>query len=185
MALQVTKSGMCGCGYMKLVRSDSCWAYLSQRDPRTIRPNPQPSKYYRTEDSAAPEKKKKKPVQSFADNVDYIPDFLYDESTARAVIATRCQFGWPKVSIPATCLYVDADNLANLELLPSNETTPAVILRAKLKHSVDNATRATDVVTQGLDVVESSKRKVWLKMNKSLIRFWSASDCFTDNQTLR
>jgi len=132
-----------------------------------------------------PPKKKKKPVQSFADNVDYIPDFLYDESTARAVIATRCQFGWPKVSIPATCLYVDADNLANLELLPSNETTPAVILRAKLKHSVDNATRATDVVTQGLDVVESSKRKVWLKMNKSLIRFWSASDCFTDNQTLR
>lgn len=108
----------------------------------------------------------KRPVQSFTDNVDYIPDFLRGESTARAVIATRCQFGWPKLSIAATCLYIDAENLTNIEPSFTNQATPTVIIRAELKHAGDNATKATKLITQGLDVVESSKQKARLKMNK-------------------
>lgn len=97
--------------------------------------------------------KEQKTIQSFIDNVDYIPDFLRGESTARAVVATRCQCGWPKLSIAAICLYVDAGNLTNIEPSLTNQVTPAVIIRAKLKHAVDNVTRATELITQGLGVV--------------------------------
>lgn len=108
-------------------------------------------------------------MQDFADRVDYIPAFLCSESTARGVIATRCQFGWPQISVPVTCLFIDSDKLGNLpSLASSNQEIPVVIIRAGLEYLNDNVARASELVEVGLDdIVERSQRKSRLRMNRT------------------
>lgn len=110
----------------------------------------------------------RKPVQDFADRVDYIPAFLCSESTARGVIATRCQFGWPQISVPVTCLFIDSDKLGNLPSLASNQDIPVVIIRTELENLNDNVARASELIAADVDdIVERSQRKSRLRMNRT------------------
>ena len=102
------------------------------------------------------------------DQVDYIPSFLCSESTARGVIATQCQFGWPRISVPVTCLFIDSDKLGNSLSLASNQDIPVVIIGAELEHLNDNVARASELIAAGLDdIVERSRRKNQLRMNRT------------------
>ncbi|KAH8690502.1 hypothetical protein BGW36DRAFT_364078 [Talaromyces proteolyticus] len=82
------------------------------------------------------------PVEPLDEDLPYIPDFLRGSSTARAVVATRCRFGWPRLSVDFLCLYVDADDTTGLENSIASLIELLIIKEAKLCHTVDDSSEA-------------------------------------------
>jgi hypothetical protein len=61
------------------------------------------------------------PIKPLDADLQYVLDYLRQEASARAVIATSSLFGWENLYVQCICLYVDADATQSLvELVTSH-----------------------------------------------------------------
>ncbi|CRG85502.1 hypothetical protein PISL3812_02556 [Talaromyces islandicus] len=108
----------------------------------------------------------RQPVQPLDDDLSYIPDFLCGNSTARAVLATRCRFGWQRSSVYCLCLFVDADDTTFLENSITSLTEVVIIQHTKLRHAADNLSEAQKLLEpEGMSGSEIIKRRYNLRKN--------------------
>ncbi|KAJ5181127.1 hypothetical protein N7491_000681 [Penicillium cf. griseofulvum] len=106
------------------------------------------------------------PIQPFDEDLPYISDFLRGSKTARAVVATRCKFGWPQLSIDCICLYVDDDDTTGLDAFLASEKVPVVVMKAQFSHAMDDVSKAQQFLEpSGLNKLELSKRRCLLRKN--------------------
>ncbi|KAJ5962655.1 hypothetical protein N7501_007596 [Penicillium viridicatum] len=104
------------------------------------------------------------PVQPFDEDLSYISDFLRGSNTARAVVATRCKFGWPRLSIDCIYLYVDDDDTTSLDAFLASEKVPVVVTKAQFSHAMDDVPKAQQFLEPpGLNEFELSERRCLLR----------------------
>ncbi|QKX58014.1 uncharacterized protein TRUGW13939_05134 [Talaromyces rugulosus] len=107
------------------------------------------------------------PVQSLDEDLPYISDFLRGNGTARAVAATRCKFGWERLSVDCLCLYVDADDTTSLENSVTSLADLAMIRESKLCHTGDSLSEAQKLLAPtGITELALKERMYDLRQNR-------------------
>ncbi|KAJ9313595.1 hypothetical protein DTO271D3_6099 [Paecilomyces variotii] len=108
----------------------------------------------------------RQPIQPLDEDLPYISEFLRGTNTARAVVATRCMFGWPQLSLHCMCLYVDAEDTSYLANLVASQAEPGVVVKAELCDIADYMSSAQDILGfSGLSRLEHSERRYSLRKN--------------------
>jgi hypothetical protein len=100
-------------------------------------------------------------------DLSYVVDYLRQEASARAVIATSSRFGWEDLCVQCICLYVDADTTQSLAESAAVQSIPIIILEGELIHATASIEAATRLV-EGPDPDELaiSERKSILRRNR-------------------
>lgn len=102
----------------------------------------------------------RQPVQPLDEDLPYIPEFLRTSSIARAVVATRCKFGWERLSVDCLCLYVDAEDTTSLENSIRERTDLVIIKKTKLHHAADSMSAVQKLLAPtGLSNFELRERR--------------------------
>ena len=108
------------------------------------------------------------PLKLVKEDFRFVVDFLRANPSSRSVVASTSKFGFPTLSINCICLYVDADDIADLSAFVASSNTITAIVNANLCAIVNNCREAARnlVEPSGLDKVQLSERLWELRKNK-------------------
>ncbi|KAN0070335.1 hypothetical protein V8E54_011916 [Elaphomyces granulatus] len=72
------------------------------------------------------------PLKLVKEDFRIVVDFLRANPSSRSVVASTSKFGFPTLSINCICLYVDADDIADLSAFVASSNTITAIVNANL-----------------------------------------------------
>lgn len=107
----------------------------------------------------------KQPLEIINMNVNYIAEYI-SSGKANCILASQSFFGWSRLSIHCLCLYVEADENADLIELCSEQELPVVLQTATFSSIAQDTTRAKEILEPaGISGVDRSERKFMLRKN--------------------
>ncbi|KAJ5893490.1 hypothetical protein N7495_005181 [Penicillium taxi] len=86
------------------------------------------------------------PVKPLLDDLSFVRKYLLSSSTAKAVVASRNQFGWQKLNTDCICLHVDDDEETSINASLPTTGDPILTMKVNLSRVGDHVSKAKQLL---------------------------------------